>query len=460
MEILQHLKLSIIKNIFFKSLFTKSYCKEVKTKLANLENIFYGNDIVKIANYTYGLSQSVFERKEYFEQEHMQKQISQILQAFLHFDSMLCNFLDFKVQKKDNSIDENDLQKLRNTLRNELKRIPLSPNIFYVSHIFNNALFALNPNNELRDFRSFFNEMKEKENFKAYKEILVEGLNINELKELIEFIIPLSEPSLWLNFFSYEDQNDFCIFLLYLFDLDLDGAFIAILQDCKSFKKIIEQIKEDKENEKIELRTTINDTFKDELGKKVIDEIISKAEDLIPPPLKLLLLPFKKPFEDFINELFENLLRQLQNYGNLDSKSLVSKLKENTENKTTNLDPQKDKKPLYEKLLNSINKATNKNMSTKESDSFNSSVKVLDSIFKGKNGKFKNSDITAFLIISFIEFEFPTLKDAELQRGITLFSLGMQSKRDSTYAKCKKRVSLSLKSLVKLYSLQISNIHF
>ncbi|HEB7556646.1 TPA: hypothetical protein RZH79_001878, partial [Campylobacter coli] len=113
--------------------------------------------LMKIANYGYDLSKSVFEQERYFEQENMKEHVVKIIQAFLDFDFMLCNFLDFKVVKKDDdSIDEDDLEDLRNRLRDKLNKAKLSPNIYCVSHIFNNALFALNPNKELTYFKAFF----------------------------------------------------------------------------------------------------------------------------------------------------------------------------------------------------------------------------------------------------------------------------------------------------------------
>ncbi|WP_144670691.1 hypothetical protein [Campylobacter jejuni] len=406
----------------------------IRKKLDNLEKIFYTDDLIKIANYTYDLNKSVFEQERYFDQEDMKEHIIKIIQAFLDFDFMLCNFLDFKLAKKDdNSIDEDDLEDLRNRLREKLNEAKLSPNIYCIAHIFNNALFALNPNKELKYFKAFFENSLKDGNFLDYKNSIIKYLNKTELREAAEFVLPLQESSLWLNFFSYEHQNDLCIFLIYLFDLDLKGAFIKILKDLYPFKEIAEQAKDIK-GDREKLRSIIENTFKDQINKQIIEMIVSKIDDSRPFRLKTLYSPLK----DSLKEFHKNISNSLNDNKYLYSKQLTQELEVRISKQTIPSNSHEDRLEFYKKLLQyehlTIDKVCSPYIPSLDMDKM-----------RGIGAKIHKlgPEIVAFLITDYIETKLPSLKEEELERAITLFALGMRQKRDTTYAKwCKNNFFL------------------
>lgn len=410
----------------------------IRKKLDALEKVFYKNDLMKIANYGYDLNKSVFEQERYFEQENMKEHIIKIIQAFLDFDFMLCNFLDFKVVKKDDdSIDEDDLEDLRNRLRDKLNKAKLSPNIYCVSHIFNNALFALNPNKELTYFKAFFENSLKDKNFLDYKNSIIKYLNKTELREAAEFVLPLQESSLWLNFFSYEYQNDLCIFLIYLFDLDLKGAFIKIIEDFYPFKEIAEQMKDIK-GDREKLRSIIENTFKDRISNQITEMIISKIDDSTPFRLKTLYSPLK----DSLKELHKNISISLNDNKCLHSEQLTEKLKAQVSGQKFIPNYYKDSLKFYEKLLHYKHLTINDIYSTYGFNTNKIDIKGKFANISTKISKFDPS-IGAFLIQNYIETKLPSLKEEELERAITLFALGMRQKRDTTYAKwCKNNFFL------------------
>ncbi|XAK45578.1 hypothetical protein AAID97_03375 [Campylobacter coli] len=388
---------------------------------------------MKIANYGYDLNKSVFEQERYFEQENMKEHVVKIIQAFLDFDFMLCNFLDFKVVKKDDDlIDEDDLEDLRNRLRDKLNEAKLSPNIYCVSHIFNNALFALNPNKELTYFKAFFENSLKDKNFLDYKNSIIKYLNKTELREAAEFVLPLQESSLWLNFFSYEYQNDLCIFLIYLFDLDLKGAFIKIIEDFYPFKEIAEQMKDIK-GDREKLRSIIENTFKDRINNQITEMIISKIDDSTPFRLKTLYSPLK----DSLKELHKNISISLNDNKCLHSEQLTQELKTRTSEQTIPSNSYEDRLEFY-KLLQyehlTIDKVCSPYIPSLDMDK----MKDIDAKIH-KLGP----EIVAFLIADYIETKLPSPKEEELEKVITLFALGMRQKRDTTYAKwCKNNFFL------------------
>lgn len=415
----------------------------IRKKLDNLEKIFYTDDLIKIANYSYDLNKSVFEQEKYFDQEDMKEHIIKIIQAFLDFDFMLCNFLDFKLAKKDdNSIDESDLEDLRNRLRDKLNEAKLSPNIYCVAHIFNNALFALNPNEELKYFIAFFENSLKDENFLDYKSSIIKYLDKTELREAAEFVLPLKESSLWLSFFSYEYQNDLCIFLIYLFDLDLKGAFIKILKDLYPFKEIAEQMKDIKDDREIKLRSVIENTFKDQMNNSIDEAIISKINDSTPFRMGILYNPFEEPLKEFLKEFHKNISNYLNDNKYLYSEQLTKKLKAQVSGQKFIPNYYEDSLKFYEKLLQYKHLAINDIYPTYNSNTNKIDIKGKFANISTKISKFDPS-IGAFLIQNYIETKLPSLKEEELERAITLFALGMRQKRDITYTKwCKNNFFL------------------
>ncbi len=429
--------------------------KELNVLLQNLCNNCDNKDILTIADNFNAISKLVFEQEhlsdEKFHQEvpRAKEYYKNILETLLAFEKLFSYFVDFGIkQDDDNKINDKDLQKLRDQVRAKLKNqdTELSETAFYISNIINNAYFSNTPDNEIQHLKILSKSNNAYyQQYQQYKKIIEQYEAYPEKQRFpnaIKTILPFHKEIL-LDFFSEDEFDELCKFILYLIDLETGGAFLyymhtssILLEEVskiskedlkeiakKSSNKSLQKLAEDKVTES--MTNFIKNDFAAFLVGLVLKDVKENVKAKIKETLSNMECDSRKMSDAVHNHIITdtNMTRLdvlLKNIGNLDKLTQdfqgIQKIQGIGKIDTININE-------IDKILTSSN----------------APAKIFHTISK----ILKSNKSTDWLIIFslydwLLEKIFPTISKEDVKRQITLFMLGIRTKKNQEYAKWEK----------------------
>ncbi len=458
-QILENYK--FIESAYNKEYYIKEYvypdkANEVDRLLQNFCNNCENKDIFIITNEFSTISKLILEQKHLFDEgfykevAHVEQYCKTILDTLFAFEQIFSYFIDFRIkQDKNNQLDEHVLETLKNKVRGELntQNTKLSKTAFCLSHIINNAYFSNIPSNEISYLKGLFDTHRDTKGYQKYKKIIEQYHTKEQIINVINIFIPFYKD-IFLDFFSKDEFEELCDFMLYLIDLETSGIFLY-------YAYILSQ-----------LLKQVNSISKQDLQKITTKDFYEKfknfSEDKI---LEYFASYIKNNFTAFIVEFAikdtKDKLKEVLQEAKYNSAKMCETLKNDiiTTNNTSKLkalleaiEYAGDKKEQANIIIQSFQQMQYmKDMQLPSSlDEIKNTLKhplktnhtqTLNIIFT-LSKDFAKKTLTPFAIFEvytwILDQIFPTISKEDLKRQITLFMLGMRGKKDSEYAKWEK----------------------
>lgn len=366
------------------------------------------------------------------------KTIQNIINLLFSFENILSHFIDFKIQctNKGNGIvfNEEDLNELRNKVREKLNEIALFQSIFCITHLFNNTYFSNTPAGQINQLKNLLHESKEKHNsqFIRYKNKLDDiKFSDGDIYYFIDSLLPFN-PQILLAFFNKDEYDEICIFILYLLDLEIGGMLIyyhyhlIVLSNytpennIKNFENIFK--KDFQERLQNTLEDASIDSILDTLKTKIDSNKINQSTINI---IIFLASTSIKKTKDWIKN---NVSKK-----SLETNNLISLLQDILSNKNNiqNMDN------ILNDTTNQTNIPSQISTTTKQIDEFR--FDIIDILLKQLKGikktKISPQSLIAFAIMEYLDKKFPVISKTDLKRQIMFFLLTAREKQDAPYSK-------------------------
>lgn len=413
-------------------------------QLTLLLNNLCDNDknIMDIADNFNAINYFIFNQKHLFDNEVLaDKQTSfpqqKLINLLVSFENILSHFIDFKIQckNKGNGIvfNEEDLNELRDKVREKLNEIALFQSIFCITHLFNNAYFSNTPAGQINQLKNLLRESKEKHNsqFMRYKNKLDDvKFSDGDIYYFVNSILPFNSQIL-LAFFNKNEYDEICIFILYLLDLEIGGMLIYYRyhlialsnytpeSNIKNFENIFK--KDFQERFQNTLENVSIDSVLDTLKTKIDSNKINKSTINI---ITFLTSTIAKKLKDWIkNNVSEK---------SLETNNLISLLQGilSNQNNIKNMD----------NILNDTMNQTNMPQQIPAPTKHNKyRFDIIDTLLKQLKGikkiKLSPQGLIAFAIMEYLDEKFPVIPKTDLKRQIMFFLLTTREKQNTPYSK-------------------------
>lgn len=435
---------------------------KVDTLLTNFCNNPDKKDILSIANEFSAISELILEQKHLFD-EGFYKEVARVeqycktmLDTLFAFEQILSCFIDFRIkQDKNNQLDEKNLETLRNKVREQInnQNTELSQTAICISHIINNAYFSNTPNNEIQHLNTLLENFKNNDSYQKYKKIIEQYQSYpkeQKFSNTINIFIPFYKD-IFLEFFSKDDFEELCKFMLYLIDLETGGVFLYYTYTWSlQSKQVVNISKQDLQ--KIvtkDLWEKFQNFNEDKIIEYLTDHIHNKfAAYLAELSIKDMRDTLEKNAQNNRYEsttMRENIIKNITTRGNINRLEKLIKVMEDYNKKNT-----EEKLNIVIQSFQEIQKIENiQKIPTSSSEiknmlqhSLKSSTTRASSIVFGLSKNFTKKALTPLMIFEIytwiLDQIFPTISKEDLTRQITLFILGMRGKKDSEYAKWEK----------------------
>ena len=417
--------------------------------LQELCNNCSNKDILTIADNFSAISELVF-KQEHLSDEDFYQEVPQakeyyknILETLLAFEKLFSYFVDFGIkQDDDNKINDKDLQELKDQVRAKLKNqdTGLSETAFYISNIINNAYFSNTPDNEIQYLKNLFkihndHYQRYKKNIEQYESYPEKQRFSNAIKTILPF-----HKEMLLDFFSEDEFDELCKFILYLIDLETGGAFLYYMHTSSILLEKVSKIS--KEDLKKIAKKSSNGSLQKLTEDKVMESMTNFIKnDFAAFLVGLVLKDVKENAKAKIKETLSNM--------KCDSEEMFNEVRNRiiTNTNMTRLDALlgniRDLSGLTQKFQEiqniEIDNTININEINKNLTLSNAPMKIFHTISE----ILKSNKSTDWLIIFslydwLLEKIFPTISKEDVKRQITLFMLGIRTKKNQEYAKWEK----------------------
>ena len=434
---------------------------KVDTLLTNFCNSPDKKDILSIANEFSAISELILEQKHLFD-EGFYKEVAYVeqccktmLDTLFAFEQILSCFIDFRIkQDKNNQLDKEDLETLRNKVREQInnQNTELSQTAICISHIINNAYFSNTPNNEIQHLNTLLENFKNNDSYQKYKNIIEQYQSYpkeQRFSNTINIFIPFYKD-IFLEFFSKDDFEELCKFMLYLIDLETGGVFLYYTYTWSlQSKQVVNISKQDLQ--KIvtkDLWEKFQNFSEDKIIEYLTDHIQNKfAAYLAELSIKDMRDTLKKNVQN--NRYNSTTMREniIKNITTRDNINRLGNLIQAIEDYQENIE---EKLNIVIQSFQEIQKIKNiQEIPTSPSEIKNmlqhflksNTTQALSIVF-GLSKSFSKKALSPLVIFEIytwiLDQIFPTISKEDLTRQITLFILGMRGKKDSEYAKWEK----------------------
>lgn len=433
---------------------------KVDTLLTNFCNSPDKKDILSIANEFSAISELILEQKHLFDEgfykevAYVEQYCKTMLDTLFAFEQILSCFIDFRIkQDKNNQLDKEDLETLRNKVREQInnQNTELSQTAICISHIINNAYFSNTPNNEIQHLNTLLENFKNNDSYQKYKKIIEQYQSYpkeQRFSNTINIFIPFYKD-IFLEFFSKDDFEELCKFMLYLIDLETGGVFLYYTYTWSlQSKQVVNISKQDLQ--KIvtkDLWEKFQNFSEDKIIEYLTDRIHNKfAAYLAELSIKDMRDTLKKNAQNNCYKsttMRENIIKNITTRDNISRlENLIQAIEDYQENIEEKLN-------IVIQSFQEIQKIKNIQIPTSSSEiknmlqhSLKSNTTRASSIVFDLSKSFSKKALSPLMIFEIytwiLDQIFPTISKEDLTRQITLFILGMRGKKDSEYAKWEK----------------------
>ncbi|TQR56561.1 hypothetical protein [Campylobacter troglodytis] len=364
------------------------------------------------------------------------KTIQNIINILFSFENILSHFIDFKINKNSKEakivFEEEDLNELRNKVREKLNDIPLFQSIFCITHLFNNAYFSNTPAEQINLFKSLLKNCKEQVQFMRYKNKLENiKLSNSDIYYFVDFLLPFNSQIL-LAFFNKDEYDEICIFILYLLDLEIDGMLIYCRYHLIALSNYTPEnnIKNFENIFKKDFQKRLQNTLEDVSIDSILDTLKGKIDNVKINQSAINIIIFLasttiKKSKDWIKN---NVSKKSLETNNLIL--LLQGILSNQKN-ITNMDN------ILNDTINQTNMPKQIPTPTKQIDKYK--FDIINILLKQLQGikKIQPSPqgLIAFAIMEYLDKKFPIISKADLKRQIMFFLLTAREKQDAPYSK-------------------------